>query len=585
MRQYIFFFISFLLLASNIFAAEQSDENILQASFSLFKKKSSAKKQQPEKLVANFVKYQQDLLKAMLRNAVEHPVDSIIYICGQPILTSETTITFYRKNQYRPAWVDEDGFNQNGTTLVSAIFNAGENGLKTEDYHYAKLKRLNDAFSKNPLKRKTAEAEDLLLGEMLLTDAFFLFASHLYYGKTDPETIDPQWHAERNNCPIEMDNYLLDALKAKNLREALQLLEPQQEEYAVMKEKLQSLRKILKQGGWQKIDFGSLKKIELKDNNEVIPLIRQRLQISGEYKDTSNFTSLVYDSVLFAAVKLFQKHNGLDADGVIGKGTMDALNVSVKDRMETLLLNMERMRWLPRDTDNNRYIIVNIAAFNMKVIDKGKVIINSKAIVGRTYRMTPVFTAKMTYLIANPFWTVPKTILREDVIPDVKKDLNYLKKKNMRIIDYKGNEIDPHSIDWSKITPRNFPYMIRQDPGKSNSLGSIKFMFPNKYDVYMHDTPDKKLFDKEDRAYSSGCIRIQEYLKLAAYLLRTKEVTEDSIQRLLDSGKQMQINLPEPIMVHVVYLTANVSNGEVIFRKDFYDRDKTLKAALFRDYE
>jgi murein L,D-transpeptidase YcbB/YkuD len=526
----------------------------------------------------------QELLRAMIRSAVNHPIDSVIYVCGQPVLTSETVVIFYRKNQYQPVWVDEQGLNTAGRQLLKAIAAAEENGLQPEDYHYVLLQKLNDTFLKNQLKRKSAEPEELLLAEMMLSDAFFLYGSHLYYGKTDPETIDPQWHAQRNNCPIEMDEYLLQALKTKNLSEALRQLEPVQKDYAIMKQALQSLRKTVKEGGWSRIDFGSIRKLQLNDSSTLIPLIRQRLHISGEYSDSLSLTNAVYDSVLFRAVVLFQKRHGLDADGIIGKGTMEALNIPAVDKMETLIINMERMRWLPRDTDNNRYIMVNIAAFNMKVIENGKVIINSKAIVGKTYRMTPVFSAKMTYMITNPYWTVPKTILREDVIPEVKKNLDYLKKKKMRIIDYKGNEIDPNTIDWSKVTPRNFPYMIRQDPGRHNSLGSIKFMFPNKYDVYMHDTPDKQLFEKEQRAYSSGCIRIQEYLKLAAYLLRTRNVSEDSIQRLLDSGRQLQINLPEPIMVHVVYFTAYVSNGEVIFTKDIYGRDKALKAALLRRY-
>src|SRR5690606_17388770 len=161
------------------------------------------------------------------------------------------------------------------------------------------------------------------------------------------------------------------------------------------------------------------------------------------------------------------------------------------------------------------------------------------------------------YMVLNPYWTVPRTILREDVVPELKKDLGYLKKKNMQILDFQGNIIDPAAIDWKKISPDKFPYMVRQEPGKTNSLGIVKFMFPNKYDVYMHDTPDKKLFDKSERAYSSGCIRIQEYLKLAAYLLRQKNIDETAFQKMLDSGKQQQINLPEPIMVHVVYFTVS----------------------------
>lgn len=525
-----------------------------------------------------------DSVTILLQHLLFHTNDTLLFIDKQPIHTIPTLAIFYRKNQYRPVWIDNEGFNRLGIALIDAIKKATDNGLHPDDYHYHKIYQWHQYFLEQQRKRILPETTALLSGELLLTDAFFLYASHLLHGKTDPETIDPQWKAERADCPIELDDYLIETLNTGEIAQSLSKLEPNHEAYQLMKQALKKYVHIASQGGWPQIDFDQLKKLQLNDSSDIIPLIKQRLLITNEYTDTTSIHQTVFDSTLWKAVKLFQKRHGLDADGVIGKATTAAMNATVQDHIETLLINMERMRWLPRNTDQSRYIIVNIAAFYMKVIDKGQPIIQSKAIVGRTYRMTPVFSAKMTHMITNPSWTVPKTILREDVIPAIKKDINYLRKKKMRILDYQGNEIDPHTIDWSRVNPRNFPYIIRQDPGKHNSLGSIKFMFPNKYDVYMHDTPDKQLFEKELRAYSSGCIRIQEYLKLAAYLLRSKQVTEDSIQRLLDSGRQLQINLPEPIMVHVVYLTADVNNGELVFRKDIYGRDKALKAALYSKY-
>lgn len=525
------------------------------------------------------------LVSAITKSIFNHPVDSLFYVCDIPLPASVTVASFYRKTYYKVVWVNDNGFNTQGLQFLIALSQADNNGLNASDYHLLQLNKLESKFSKNRLKQKPCELDDLLTAELLMTDAFMLYAAHLYYGKTDAETIDPQWHAERNNCAIEIDNYLIGILNRKDIIQSLKELEPNYPEYQRFKIKLQELRNLANQEGWQTIPFNDIKKIEPNDTISIIQQIRERMAVIGEYQLKPNFESEIYDDALVNAVKKFQYQNGLENDGVIGKGTQDALNITIQQRIQQLVVNMERMRWLPREQPN-RYIMVNIAGFTMRVIENGKVIINSKAVVGRDARETPVFSAKMTYMVLNPNWTVPTTILKEDVIPAVKKNINYLAKKNMRIVDRNGKEIDPITLDWKNITPNNFKYFVKQDPGKTNSLGTIKFMFPNKYDVYIHDTPDKSLFSKTERAYSSGCIRIQEYLKLAAYLLKEKEITEDSINVLLESGKQMQMVISNPIMVHIVYFTASVNEkGEVIFRKDIYNRDAALRKALFKEYQ
>ncbi len=524
-------------------------------------------------------------LYQFIKNTIEHSDDSMIYVCGLPMLTSETVKSFYRKNKYQSVWVNEKGLKPSAEQLLIGLSRSHENGLRPEDYHLIKLNRIEQSFSRFKLKKTFPELEDLLLAEMLMTDAYLLYSAHLYYGKTDPETTDPMWHAERNDCSIALDEHLIYALKKNEIAGSFQVLEPPFEEYGIMKRNLIELKHAFKRGELEQIDFGNVRKLEPGDSNDVIKAIKIRMKKMGEYESDVDFFESVYDSVLYTSIKLFQERNGLDADGIIGKGTMEALNITMNQRIQQLIINMERLRWLPKN-ENARYVMVNIADFSMKVVDNGKTIIRSKAIVGRAYRMTPVFSARMTYMVLNPYWTVPRTILREDVLPELKKDIAYLKKKNMQILDFKGNIVDPSSIDWKKISPDKFPYMIRQEPGKSNSLGIVKFMFPNKYHVYMHDTPDKKLFDKSERAYSSGCIRIQEYLKLAVYLLRKKEIDEVAFQKMLDSGKQQQINLPEPIMVHIVYFTVGISEkNEVVFRKDIYDRDIVVFKALAKVYD
>jgi len=512
--------------------------------------------------------------------------DSLIIIHNQVIRTAETTASFYRKMNFRAVWINENGFNFFAQELMFAINNAEANGLKKTDYHTASLERLEAKSSRAQLKRELPAINDLFEAELLLTDAYLLFSAHLNYGKTDPETIDPQWHAERNDCNIELDNYLIHALQHKKIAQSLSELEPVYREYDFYKNELMQLKKLLKKGAWKKIDFAEVKKISKGDTSFLVPLIKERLAVSGEYTLPVEQTDSVFDDALEQAVKKFQYKNGLKAVGYVGKETMDAMNISLSERIQTIILNMERMRWLPHEPEN-RYIIVNIADFNMKLIENGCEIINSNAIVGKDYRETPVFSAKMTYLVFNPTWTVPQTILSNDVIPDTRKDIHYLEKKRMKVYDRNGNIVDPATIDWKKAKGKSFPYTIRQSPGVHNSLGLIKFMFPNKYDVYMHDTPQKELFEMNDRAFSSGCIRIQKTMELAQYLLRKKEeFTADSIQSIYEAGKTLQVILPEPIMVHIVYFTAAVDEkGTVIFRKDLYGRDKKLKAALFEEYE
>jgi murein L,D-transpeptidase YcbB/YkuD len=530
--------------------------------------------------------FSSDIQKLIFNVVSRQSGDSIIIIHSQVIRTAETAASFYRKMNYHAVWVNENGFNFFAKELMLSINYAHANGLNKTDYHAAALERLEAKINRAQLKRELPVTDDLFEAEMLMTDAYLLFSAHLNYGKTDPETIDPQWHAERNDCNIELDNYLIHALQHKKIAQSLSDLEPVYCEYDFYKNELTQLNKLLKKGGWKKIDFKDVNKISKGDTSFLVPLIKERLTVSGEYNLPYEQTDSVFDESLEAAVKRFQYKNGLKVAGYVGKETMEAMNISLNERIQTIILNMERMRWLPREPES-RYIVVNIAGFNMKLMENGCEVMYSNAIVGKDYRETPVFSAKMTYLVFNPTWTVPSTILANDVIPDTRRDIHYLEKKKMKVYDRNGHIVDPTTIDWKKAKGKSFPYTIRQSPGAHNSLGLIKFMFPNKYDVYMHDTPQKELFEMNDRAFSSGCIRIQKPVELAEYLLRKKEeFTPDSIQSIFKTGKTLQVILPEPIMVHIVYFTATVDEkGIVIFRKDLYGRDKKLKAALFEEYE
>ena len=270
--------------------------------------------------------------------------------------------------------------------------------------------------------------------------------------------------------------------------------------------------------------------------------------------------------------------------GRVGPATLAALNVSSADRVDQILLNMERWRWLPQDL-GTRHIIVNIADFKLQVMENGQPVLNMKIIVGKGYRRTPVFSDKITYLVLNPSWLIPHEIAVKDKLPLVRKDPEYFTKQNIRVFRGWGaesREINSKTVNWSAVTPQTFPYRLRQDPGPENALGRIKFMFPNRFNIYIHDTPYRTLFHKASRTFSSGCIRIEKPLELAAYVLKPDSRWHpDAIRAALEQGEERTIPLPEPIPVHLLYWTVFVDpTGNLQFRPDIYNRDKRLSDAL-----
>jgi murein L,D-transpeptidase YcbB/YkuD len=292
----------------------------------------------------------------------------------------------------------------------------------------------------------------------------------------------------------------------------------------------------------------------------------------------------LFDVVLEDAVKRFQRRHGLDDDGVVGRDTLAALNVSVEDRARQIELNLERWRWLPRDL-GRRHILVNIAGFELAVVEDDQLALEMRVVVGRPYRRTPVFSAPMTYLVFSPYWHVPPSLALQDVVPAVLKDPDYLTKKNIKVFRGWGaetREIDPATIDWSSVNTRNFLFRFRQEPGVNNSLGAVKFMFPNPFNVYLHDTPSRELFQKAERTFSSGCIRIAKPLELAAYLLRgAPGWSAEGIEAAAQKGVEQTVRLPEPIPVHLLYWTSWIDpDGSLQFRNDVYGRDRLLDEAL-----
>jgi murein L,D-transpeptidase YcbB/YkuD len=272
----------------------------------------------------------------------------------------------------------------------------------------------------------------------------------------------------------------------------------------------------------------------------------------------------------------------MEPDGVIGQGTIQALNQKPSDLIATATVNLERLKWLPDTIKDIELILVNTANFQLDFIQKLDTVLTSKVIVGKSYHSTPQFSALMSYIVFSPTWTVPTSITRNEIVPKIKKDPGYLAKNNMVLLNSSGSKVNPSSIDWGKVSARSFPYTVRQEPGDHNSLGLVKFMFPNRNSVYIHDTPSRTLFAREDRALSHGCIRIQKPFEFAKILLSNQPSwTDERITSAMHQSKELTVNLDRKIPVALIYLTHWAdSRGNLYFRNDIYDRDGEIFAAL-----
>jgi murein L,D-transpeptidase YcbB/YkuD len=319
------------------------------------------------------------------------------------------------------------------------------------------------------------------------------------------------------------------------------------------------------------------------DRSPRVPDLRRRLRLSGDLNGPFPTDVTIYDRHLETAMMRFQHRHGLDTDGVIGKQTVAALSVSVDDRIRQLQLNMERWRWYPHPL-GPRYLMVNIPDYTLSIVKKGWVIRRMRAIVGRAERQTPVLSGRMTYLDLNPYWNIPRKIAREDILPRILEDPAYLDRQGIQVFagwQPDSAPIDPWRIDWTQLSRAHFPYRLRQDPSSLNALGRIKFMFPNRQSIYIHDTPGRSLFNRAQRSFSAGCVRVDRPMELAAYLLKEQGWHPLRLKTAIASGRQRAVILRQPVDVFLVYFTAWVDDaGKVHFRNDVYGRDRSLQLAI-----
>ena len=512
-------------------------------------------------------------LREAIRNYIENKPEHTRYrVDNENLFSSQVLPRFYTNRGFRAAWSESKILNNNAINLIEYLENADRHGLQPDDYHLKLIRNYAQGIHGN----SNPPTLDMMKMDLLLTDAFLLLAAHLYFGKVNPEKIGADWKIQRKEPELMLDVKLENALAAGNMRNCLDMLAPSMGSYAVLKEQLAYFRSITEEE-WKTIQINA--SIKPGESNANIPLIRTRL-IQLRY-NVSNEASNVYDSLLVIHVQRFQRHHGLNPDAVIGRMTAEALNIHPAKRAETIRVNLERLRWMPLEVPE-RYILINIANYELDVFENQDTVLSMRAIVGRHYRKTPVFNSMMTYLVLSPTWTIPPTIFRNDVLPELRKGPEYLSRKNMKILRFDGTEVDYYSIDWETATAASFPFMIRQSPGPDNALGRVKFMFPNTYNVYIHDTPGRELFAKENRSFSSGCIRIENPMELTKYLLADNpDWTEERIKSAMNAEREQTVRLRRHIPVYMTYFTAWVSGtGGIHFRKDVYNRDEAVLKAL-----
>lgn len=508
--------------------------------------------------------------------------DGPIYCRADRICGSEFLPAFYRARDGRPAWIDEDLALTDAAAFLDALRLVADDGLDPENYHLSVLDALlAEIHAAKKQKGGRVRPETLADLEMLLTDAFLLCGSHLVHGQVDPETVHSEWFIRGR---IEDLSAALDkGLLAGDVPGALDSLRPKHPVYEGLRTALREMRDLEASGGWPGFPPGP--KLVPGDRDPRVEELRAILAATGDLPaGLDTLDAARYDLMVEGAVKAFQARHGLQPDGAIGAATATALDIPASERRRQIRANLERWRWITQEL-GERYIIVNVAAFRLGVVEAGREVLAMPVIVGSAYRRTPDFTGRMSYLEINPTWTVPPKLVREDILPKVKKDPAYLKKKGFRVFENwseGAREIDTDAVDWSAVDGETLSYKFRQDPGPQNSLGRIKFMFPNKFDVYLHDTPERWLFALAERDQSSGCIRIERPVDLAAYVLRGDPAWDkDKILEAIGSGETQAVVLRDRLNVHLLYWTAWLGqDGKIQFRNDIYLRDAALDRAL-----
>lgn len=468
-------------------------------------------------------------------------------------------IAFYQANQNNTFWL----IDSNRKNITALFDNLEQDGLFPKDFNLKNIENSEENF-------ENLTDSKLIDYDILLTENLGRYVQKVSKGSLNPNKLYSNWDLKENN--LNFKTLLLNFQKKDSFDFAIKAASPNHIVYKRLKTALKIINAL------PKYDYKNTEikdKIVLNDTNDALIEVKKKLIYWKDLKPLDSITS-IYDETTEAAVKKFQMRHGLGTDGVIGGGTAGALNFTKEQRKRQIIANMERWRWFPREFERE-YLIINIPDYSLRVVKNGDTIRVHKVIIGRPSRKTPVLSSKLTHLIFNPTWTVPPTILKKDVVPAAIKNRNYFSSKNITIYDSNNRVVSPWQ--WSARRARSYRYV--QSPGEENSLGLVKFMFPNRFTVYLHDTNTKGFFEKDIRALSSGCIRVENPFVLAEYLLNDPEKWNlEKIFEAINTNKTSQVPINKEVYIHILYWTAWSENGSLQFRDDLYDLDMDLYKKL-----
>jgi len=518
---------------------------------------------------------------ALAPPALDDPLAQAIYARLQqmtpmgagPLPRSDASIgravaDFYVQRHYTAAWSDE----ANARQLLAGLASMDGDGLLPEDYHLATLTTQVDAHayaSDDPVARANFEID--------ATSAYITALVQLARGKVDPARLDPTWNFDPAVIdPAQGMSMLQTSIDERSIEQAFAMARPQNPLYAQLRDALAQLRKTATEGGWPSVPEGPSLKPGMTDPR-VGPL-RARL-VAGGYLAPTLAHGDRYDNTVTDAVKRFQADQYLEADGAVGAETLAALNVPIATRIGQVRANLERARWLLHSLQGT-FVVVDVAGYKISYYRDGQKVWTSRVQVGKPYRSTPIFRSQITYVTFNPTWTIPPTILKNDVLPKIRRNGSYLASNRIRVLDSSGRVIPPSQVDWSR--PRGIT--LRQDAGPGNSLGQVVIRFPNSFAVYLHDTPHQELFEKAKRDTSSGCIRVEKPLELVELLFNDPQTwSRGAIDERIATKKTQNVTLPTAVPVLLAYWTVDIgADGKLAYKPDVYDRDPGLISALDR---
>ena len=533
-------------------------------------------------------------VQPLVQPRVASPVTSPVAIAVGNALTGESAARpFYTSRGFEPIWSVAEGAAPASRAFLAALAEAGRHALPASRYRRDELAGLADALTSGstPAQRARFEAE--------MTRTYLSYARDISTGILEPSKVDRELYVYPEHRTAR--ELLQGLANAADPGLWLETLAPQTPAYSRLVERYRTFRLLSETGEWGP-QLTQRKTLRPGQRSREVARLRERLTAMGYFTGSAISARddvvlavadtvtdapepqlsdpTLYDAELVEAVKLFQARHGLNQDGAVGPATRAALNVEPEFRAAQIAVNLERMRWLNRDL-GAKHIMVNLASFDMAVIENGAQVFESRVVVGKAKEhRTPEFSDEMEHMVINPTWYVPYSIASKEILPKLKRDRGYLARKNMRL-----HGANVNTVNWAAVTERNFPGRITQGPGKNNALGRVKFMFPNDHAIYLHDTPSKSLFNRDTRAYSHGCVRVQRPYEFAEYLLSAQDDTpKQTFQRILKRGKERYVNFDEPVPVHLTYRTAWVdAEGNDQFRGDIYGRDKRILAALEKE--